>query len=493
MGDEVLCIGLLGVFSISVGDSVIADDAWRLRKAKTLIKLLALAPERRLHVDQAAELLWAGRDPASARNNLHQAIFAARRALDSVGLDGSRYLELREELILLCPEDPVRIDAVAFEERAAAAREQGEPGAYRSALECFDAELLPADRYEDWSRERRDSVDQLRLALGAELAELERDSEPHRTGAGRPELPPQLTSFIGRERELAEAAALLRDSRLLTLTGAGGCGKTRLALELAGQRAEDFADGVWPVELAALGEPELVGPAIAQALDTRLASDRAPEVALAGHIGDRQQLLLLDNCEHLVEPVARLVEALLRHCPHLTVLATSREPLRVPGEVTWRVPSLSLPSWSLERPRRSRWRRSRCGCSPFGPRRPRPASSSDDENAIAIATLCHRLDGMPLAIELAAARVERPDPRTDRRAPRRLPRLALGREPHGDDPAADAAGDARLELRSARCRRADPPAAPRGVRRELRPGGGRGHLRGGSAAAPARRSLSSAA
>jgi hypothetical protein len=132
MGDEVLCIGLLGVFSISAGDSVIADDAWRLRKAKTLIKLLALAPERRLHVDQAAELLWAGRDADSARNNLHQAIFAARRALDSIGLDGSRCLQLREELILLSPEDPVRIDAVAFEELAAAAREQGEPGAYRS-------------------------------------------------------------------------------------------------------------------------------------------------------------------------------------------------------------------------------------------------------------------------------------------------------------------------------------------------------------------------
>jgi DNA-binding SARP family transcriptional activator len=178
MGDEVLCIGLLGMFSISVGDSVIADAAWRLRKAKTLIKLLALAPERRLHVEEAAELLRAGRDPDSARNNLHQAIFAARRALDSIGLDGNRYLALREELILLCPKDPVRIDAVAFEELAAAAREQGEPGAYRPTLAGFDAELLPADRYEDWSRERRDSLDQLRLALEAEAVGMSRTGSP---------------------------------------------------------------------------------------------------------------------------------------------------------------------------------------------------------------------------------------------------------------------------------------------------------------------------
>jgi predicted ATPase/DNA-binding SARP family transcriptional activator len=494
MGDDVLGISLLGAFSITVGGHPVPDDAWRLRKAKSLIKLLALAPERRLHADRATELLWAGREEASARNNLHQAIFAARRALDSAGLEGRNRLELHEDVIALCPDDPVRIDVLAFEEAAASARAGRDPAAYRDALDSYDGELLPEDRYEEWTASRRDAVHELRLALGIELAELEAPEDPaaaidclrsvlvdaplhepaHRAlmrlyvgggrrqealaqfqelklglrrefedepdevtrrlyreiltrGAGDGELarpptaaavrsqaespnnpnnlPRQLTSFIGRERELAEAAALLRNSRLLTLTGAGGCGKTRLALELAGQRAEDFTDGVWPVELAALAEPELIGPAIAQALGTRLASDRAPEVALAGHIGDRQQLLLLDNCEHLVEPVAHLVAALLRHCPRLTVLATSREPLRVPGEVTWRVPSLSLPELVDRSPSEGSPEAESVRLFTVRARQVAPGFELDDENAIAISALCHRLDGMPLAIELAAARV----------------------------------------------------------------------------------------
>jgi predicted ATPase/DNA-binding SARP family transcriptional activator len=487
MGDEVLSISLLGGFSATLGGDAVPEDAWRLRKAKTLVKLLALAPEQRLHSDQAAELLWPDRDAGSSRNNLHQAIFAARRAFGSTGRDGHRCLELHDDVLALCPDGAVEVDVVAFEAAAAAARGGRDPAAYRTALASYDGELLPGDRYEEWGASRRVALRELRLALGIELAEIEAPLDPagaigrlreaiaeeplhepaHRAlmrvyaGAGQrqealaqfqelkramrrefedepddetrrlyqeiltrsldpapqpaptppaPEpaepgrLPRQLTSFVGRERELAEVASLLGGSRLLTLTGAGGCGKTRLAFELAGQR-RDFPDGIWPVELAALGEPSLIGPAIALAMDTRLASDRAPEIALASRIGDREQLLLLDNCEHLVAAVAQLVEALLRRCPNLTVLATSREPLRVPGEVTWRVPSLSLPE--LE-----------AGAAPGDPlaaesvrlfsvraAQVAPRFELSEENAAAVAAICHRLDGMPLAIELAAARV----------------------------------------------------------------------------------------
>jgi predicted ATPase/DNA-binding SARP family transcriptional activator len=489
MSEDELCVCLLGAFSVELRGEAVADGAWRLRKAKSLIKLLALAPDQRLHADQLTDLLWRDRDPASARNNLHQAIYAARRAIGSIGIDGRRYLELQDDVLALAPHAPVQIDVAEFERAATRAREQRDPAAYRAALACCRGELLPEDRYEEWTAARRETSNQLRLALAIELAELEAPSEPaaaigrvrevlvdeplhepaHRAlmrlyassgrrqealaqfqelkrglrrefedepddetrrlyqqllarDSERPQvasapapapgsastsdnLPRSLTSFVGRERELAEATTLLSGARLLTLTGAGGCGKTRLAFQLALERLEDFPDGAWPVELAALGEPELLGPAVAQALDTRLASDRAAEVALAAHIGERRQLLLLDNCEHLVEPVAHLVEGLLRNCPNLTVLATSREPLRVPGEVTWRVPSLSLPRLEGEaladgspEAESVRLFADRAGQAT-------PGFALDEGNAAAIATLCHRLDGMPLAIELAAARV----------------------------------------------------------------------------------------
>jgi predicted ATPase/DNA-binding SARP family transcriptional activator/tetratricopeptide (TPR) repeat protein len=490
LGDEVLGVNLLGTFSVAVDGEPVPDDVWRLRKAKTLIKLLALAPDRRLHADRAAAALWPDRDQAATRNNLHQAIYAARRALDRGDGRGRSLLELSDDLITLGPHDPVRIDADVFARAAARARAERDPATYRAALAVYEGELLPEDRYEEWTTSRRDALRELRLALGIELAELEAPVEPaaaigglrevlveaplhepaHRAlmrllaAAGRrqealaqfqelkrglrrefedepddetralyreiltrsfgpdaesveaaegadPEparpgrLPRQLTTFIGRERELAEATALLRGARLLTLTGAGGCGKTRLALELARQQGEEAAGEVWVVELAAVADPELVGSAIAGALGTRIASGRAPELALAEHIGERQVLLVLDNCEHLIEAVAHLAESLLARCSQLVILATSREPLRIPGELTWRVPSLSLPRLGDDPSAEDSLRAESVRLFADRATRAAPGFEVDADNAAAVAALCHRLDGMPLAIELAAARV----------------------------------------------------------------------------------------
>jgi predicted ATPase len=133
---------------------------------------------------------------------------------------------------------------------------------------------------------------------------------------------------------------LARRHRLLTLTGPGGCGKTRLGLEAAASLLRDAADGVWLVELAGLSDGALVAPAVGAVLGVGSRSTRPSEQAIAAHVGEAQMLVVLDNCEHLVVACPRLVEGLLTHCPNLRILATSREPLHIAGEVDWRVPSL---------------------------------------------------------------------------------------------------------------------------------------------------------
>jgi predicted ATPase/DNA-binding CsgD family transcriptional regulator len=217
-------------------------------------------------------------------------------------------------------------------------------------------------------------------------------------------LPLELTSFVGREKELAEVKKLLADHRLLTLTGPGGGGKTRLALAVANDLVESFEDGVWWVELASLSDPDLVPQAVASTLGVREAQDRALTEALSDHLGSKEMVLVLDNCEHLVEGCAALTDALLRACPELRILATSREALGVAGERAWVVPSLSLPD--PDRPPAfdalTRYEAVRLFVE-----RARSAASSfrlTERNAPAVAKLCHRLDGVPLAIELAAAR-----------------------------------------------------------------------------------------
>jgi len=228
--------------------------------------------------------------------------------------------------------------------------------------------------------------------------------------APRHNLPIQLTSFVGRELEIAEVKRLLARSPLVTLTGAGGCGKTRLALQVAAaltERVAQYADGIWLVELAPVSDPALVPQKLAAALDVREALSQPLVTTLANHLREKCVLLVLDNCEHLIEACAQLAETLLQACPSLRILATSREVLGLAGETIWRVPPLALPP---------------IGPQPLPPIEDiaqyeavrlfidravttLPGFAVTPQNAPALAEVCDRLDGMPLAIELAAARV----------------------------------------------------------------------------------------
>jgi predicted ATPase/DNA-binding CsgD family transcriptional regulator len=221
----------------------------------------------------------------------------------------------------------------------------------------------------------------------------------------------QLTSFVGRRREVTDVKRVLAASRLVTLTGPGGVGKTRLALKVAADVRRAFGDGVWLVELDQLRDPALVSHTVAAWLGLREQSGRPPMAVLAEYLAQRRLLLVLDNCEHLVDAVAVLADTLLRSCPQLRILATSREPLGIGGETTLPVPSLSVPD-----PRRRRSspneqppnELSRCEAVTLFAERAAsvvPGFSIAEDNRLAVVEICHRLDGLPLAIELAAVRL----------------------------------------------------------------------------------------
>ncbi len=218
-------------------------------------------------------------------------------------------------------------------------------------------------------------------------------------------LPIALTSFIGREREMEEIKALLKQVRLVTLTGTGGCGKTRLALEVAMEVMEDFPDGVWLVELAPLKETELVVQTVASALGVKEEAQRSLLETLTDFLKPKKLLLLLDNCEHLVGTCAQLMERLLQVCPNLWVLATSREGLRIAGEQIYRVPPLSVPNLTPLPSLGQLMQYESVRLFVDRARLVRPSFSVNDQNASAVAEICYRLDGIPLAIELAAALV----------------------------------------------------------------------------------------
>jgi predicted ATPase/DNA-binding winged helix-turn-helix (wHTH) protein len=218
-------------------------------------------------------------------------------------------------------------------------------------------------------------------------------------------LPAEMTSFVGRRKELLDLRGRLSSSRVLSLTGAGGIGKTRLALRLAREALDDFADGVWVVDLAPLSIPALVAQTIATAIGARESPLRSVRDAVLEKLRGLKLLLVLDTCEHLIDACAELVEGLLCETPGLQVVATSREALGVSGETVFRVPSLSLPE---EVARDLLENLDGCDATRLFIERARaadPTFTATLENAEVITRICRRLDGIPLAIELAAARV----------------------------------------------------------------------------------------
>src|SRR5215469_3463665 len=219
-------------------------------------------------------------------------------------------------------------------------------------------------------------------------------------------LPAELTSFVGRRRELSEVKRLLTQTRLLTLTGGGGAGKTRLALRTAAEMARGFPDGVWLVSLASIDDPQLVTQAVFTALGLQDVSGGWSLSTLGRYLADKRLLLVLDNCEHLLDSCALLAVSLLRSCPGLRVLATSRQALGTTGETRLRVPPLSLPEDGAWLTPEQIATYEAVALLAERAAAVLPSFKVDRANSAGVLRLCRRLDGLPLALELAAVRLE---------------------------------------------------------------------------------------
>ncbi|MGZ6638032.1 MAG: ATP-binding protein, partial [Solirubrobacteraceae bacterium] len=383
-------VTLLGGFSAAIDGVSVDPRVWRLRKARELVKLLALAPGHRLHREQVMDVLWRDRPPAAAANNLHQAVHVARRAL------GADAIDVHEGMLTLIAE----IDVDELEQSAADARRRAAPATYRAALSLYRGVLLPENRYDDWVEDRREELAELAVALEDELSGFAPDGESQ-----TPSLPVDTSSFVGRERELADLSALLAGTRLLTLVGAGGVGKTTLALELARGAERSYAGGAALVELGVLTDSALVPEAVAAALDVHALSGQSALEAVTEYLSAQRLLLVLDNCEHLLAGAAGVAAELLRGAPHLVILATGREPLGVPGEVVFRVPSRDIPDTEHGLTPEALLGYEAVRLFVDRAQAAAPGFALDGNNALDIARICFRLDGLPLALELAAGRL----------------------------------------------------------------------------------------
>ena len=283
----------------------------------------------------------------------------------------------------------------------------------QSTYELLRDILPPGITLKDMGEHRLKDLQQPERIFQLSAPDLTSEFPPLKTLDTLPNnLPIQLTSFIGREREMEEVKQLLGNTRLLTLIGPGGTGKTRLSLHLAADLLDldRFRHGVWLVELAPLADTSLVPQAVASALGVRESAGRSTLESLKDYLHSKQLLLVLDNCEHLVEVCAQLADALLRSCPNLKILASSREALGIGGETIWRVPSLSLPDPShlaAAEPNLVSDLSQYEAVQLFIDRAQSalPGFKITSHNAHPVAQICRRLDGIPLAIELAVARV----------------------------------------------------------------------------------------
>ena len=285
-----------------------------------------------------------------------------------------------------------------------------------------------------------------------------------------------MSSFIGREAELAAVRGLVAGSRLVTLTGAGGAGKTRLGLQVAAGLADGAGDGVWFADLAPLGDPDLVAVTVADVLGVRQEPGRPVLDTLVEAVGGRSLLVLLDNCEHVIGACAKLADALLRGCPGLALLATSREPLGIDGERVYRVPSLGVPAdgddaGAIRASEAVRLLEDRAAAQGV-------PLAWDEETAAVAGRICRRLDGIPLAIELAAARLRvMPAAELEARLDERFALLTGGsRAALPRQQTLRAMVDWSWELLNRRRAGGAGPAVD--LRRGVRPGRGRGGRRG---------------
>ncbi len=291
--------------------------------------------------------------------------------------------------------------------RIAAAGHGGQVVLSEATLALTQHDLPPGTMSRDLGSHRlKDLAEPLRLA-DLVIDGLPSDHPPlHTVDRAQTNVRLPLTSFVGRQQELDVVAGLVRDHRLVTLVGTGGTGKTRLLLHVAAATVADWPDGAWLVELAPLTDPGQVLPAIARAIGAHEDPGRPPIDTVLDYVRPKRLVLLIDNCEHLVAPVAEIVRRLLTDAPELTVLATSREALGVDGETLFQVASLPLPPSGATLDRQS------IDQAPATRLFVERATAADGdfapmpEDLAAIAEICRRLDGIPLAIELAAARVQ---------------------------------------------------------------------------------------